>query len=192
MRSADDGGPAPADGSAARPADRARCAVHPARPAVDACPACGRPRCAADAAGAGCAACRTARSAPAAPPAPPLERLVRAALAGLGAAVLGGLVAAQYVDAELFAYLTPAVVGAGCGAAAQAAAGGPRRGATADRVRVVAAGAGVLGVALGFLLEGSRDPVSAGALLPYGLAVLGAVLWTLPPKRRAPTAGRAG
>jgi hypothetical protein len=169
-----------------------RCAAHPARPAVDACPVCSRPRCGADASaggGTGCAACLATRAAPGPPPASPLERLVRAALAALGAAVLGGLVAAQYVDAGVFAALAPAVVGAACGAAAQAASGVTRppvrgRGPLALRVRAVAALAGVLGVGLGFVLEGSRAPMSAEALLPYALALAGAVLWTAPPRRR--------
>jgi len=162
----------------------ARCAVHPGRPALDRCPACGRPRCAADAAAHGPRRC-AADDVPvrAAGPEPtPLERLVRAALAGLGAAVLGGLVAAQYVDAELFAYLTPAVVGAGCGAAAQSASGSRGRDRTAGQVRGAGALAGVLGVGLGFLLEGSRAPLTAGAALSYLLAVAGAVVWTLPPR----------
>jgi hypothetical protein len=179
-----------------------RCAVHPARPAVDRCPVCDRPRCAPDAGRhgpGGCGGCRATGPAPG-PPAPaPLERLVRAALAALGAAVLGGPVAAQYVDAELFAYLTPLVVGAGCGAAAQAASGGTRgpdrgRGRTALGIRALAAVAAVLGVGLGFLLEQSRPPLSSAALVPALLAVAGAVLWTLPPKTRAacvPPTGRA-
>jgi peptidoglycan/LPS O-acetylase OafA/YrhL len=184
-----------------------RCAVHPARPAVDDCAVCARPRCAADAAthgGHGCAVClagRAERDRPAAPPASSLERLVRAALATLGAAVLGGLVAAQYVDAELFALLTPVVVGAGCGAAAQAASGGTRgglsRGRTAQQVRAIGVVGGVLGVGLGFLLERSHDPLSPHAVVPTLLAVAGAVLWTLPPRAGGARAvrsqdGRAG
>lgn len=168
-----------------------RCAVHASRPAVDACPVCGRARCAADAAqhgAAGCAApvhAATARG----PDVPPLERLVRGALAGLGAGVLGGVVAAQYVDAELLGYLTPVVVGAGCGAAAQAAAGTVRgpdrgRGPTALRVRAVAALCAVLAVGLGLLLEGSSAPLSSGAVVPALLAAAGALLWTVPPRRR--------
>ena len=166
--------------------------MHPVRPAVDACPVCDRPRCAADAAehgDRGCPACRPAGTAPATAPPPPLERLVRGALAALGAAVLGGVVAAQYVDAELFAYLTPFVVGVGCGAAAQAAASA-RTGPTATRLRAVAAVCAVLGVGLGFLLEGSRAPVSTGAAVPALLGVAGALLWTVPP--RGARGGRAG
>jgi hypothetical protein len=127
----------------------------------------------------------------AAAPGGPAERLVRGALAAFGTCLLGGLVAAQYVDAELFAYLTPFVVGVLCGAAAQAAAGGPRRGPTALRVRAVAALLAVLGVGLGLLLEGSHRPLSGAAVVPALLALAGAVLWTAPP-RRARRAGPAG
>ena len=176
----------------------ARCAVHPARPALDRCPVCGRPRCAVDAgrhADRGCAACVRAPG-PAVAPVPPLERLVRAALGALAAALLGGLVAAQYVDAGLFAVLTPAVVGAGAGAAAQAASGvvrGPERGRgrTARQVRAIGAAGGVLGVGLGFLLERSRDPLSTGALLPCAVAVAGSLLWTAPPRRPRARPGAA-
>lgn len=108
---------------------------------------------------------------------------MRGALAALGAALLGGPVAAQYVEAELFAYLTPVVVGVVCGAAAQAAAGGPRRGAAALRVRGVASVCAVLAIGLGVLLEGSSRPLSLAALAPVLLAVAGALLWTAPPRR---------
>jgi hypothetical protein len=168
--------------------------VHPLRPAVDRCPSCGRARCAPDRAAHGPQRCAADPPPVASAGRPPgrLEQLVRAALAGLGAALLGGLVAAQYVDAELFGYLTPAVVGAACGAAAQSASGAPRRGPAGRGVRAVGALAGVLGVALGFLLEGSRAPVSSAAALPFALAVAGALLWTLPPRAARPTAGPAG
>ena len=167
-----------------------RCAVHPLRPAVDACPVCGRPRCGPDAAEhgpRGCAACLAAAPGDAHRPPDDRERLVRGALAAVGAAVLGGMVAAQYVDAELFAYLTPLVVGVGCGAAAQGAAA-VRTGPVAQRLRAVAAVCAVLAVGLGFLLEGSRAPVSAGAVVPALLGVAGALLWTVPPRaaRRPP------
>jgi hypothetical protein len=169
----------------------ARCAVHPGRPAVDACPVCRRPRCGPDATtapGGGCLACRgVARRRFAVSGA---ERLVRAALAATPVALLGGVVAAQYVGAGLFAYLTPAVVGVLCGAAAQAAAGGPRRGDLALAVRALACLYAVLGVAFGFVLERSVDPLASATLLPYACAVLGVVLWTSPPKVR--TGGRRG
>lgn len=164
----------------------ARCAVHPVRPAVDACPVCRRPRCGPDVAlapGGGCLVCEGAapRSRSGASGG---ERLVRAALGVTPVALLGGLVAAQYVGAELFAYLTPAVVGVLCGAAAQAAAGGPRRGDVAVGVRAVACLYAVLGIALGFVLEQSVDPLEPATLVPYACALLGAFLWTLPPKGR--------
>jgi hypothetical protein len=120
---------------------------------------------------------------------PPREALVRAALAAYGAALLGGLVAAQYVDAELFALLTPAVVGAACGAAGQSASRVLRspergRGPLSRAVRAVACVAALLGVGLGFVLERSTDPVSSSALLPCATAVVACLLWTAPPRRR--------
>lgn len=163
-----------------------RCAVHPLRPVVDTCPVCRRPRCGPDAGqapGGGCLACRGV-AAGRRFAVSPAERLVRAALGATPVALLGGVVAAQYVGAELFAYLTPAVVGVLCGAAAQAAAGGPRRGKVALGVRTIACLYAVLGIAVGFVLEQSVDPLEGGTLLPYACAVLGAFLWTLPPKPR--------
>ena len=167
-----------------------RCAVHPVRPAVDACPVCGRPRCSADAAaapGGGCLACGARPGdAPVVRPPDRLERLVRAALASTAVALPGGVVAAQYVGAQLFAYLTPFVLGVLTAAAAQAAAGAGRTGGSTGPVRLVAAGYAVLGVALGFVLEQSEDVLDPRTLLPYAAAVAGVVLWTLPP--RAPRA----
>jgi hypothetical protein len=166
-----------------------RCAVHPLRPSVDACPVCARGRCGPDAAaapGGGCLACHGVSSAAPAP-VRPAERLVRAALGATPVTLLGGVVAAQYVGAELFAYLTPAVVGVLCGAAAQAAAGGARRGPVALGIRAVACLYAVLGVALGFVLERSVDVLAGETLVPYAFAVVGVALWTAPPKasRRA-------
>lgn len=111
---------------------------------------------------------------------------MRAALAASGVALAGGLVASQYVGAEVFSYLTPAVVGVLCGAAAQAAAGGPRRGRPAAVVRALACGYALLGVALGFVLERSVGALDRATLLPYAAAVAGAFLWTLPPRSRTP------
>jgi hypothetical protein len=165
-----------------------RCGVHPVRRAVDRCPVCARPRCAADAAaapGGGCPACAglpdggTAASTRAPGP---QERLVRGALAAHGVAVLGGVVAAEYVDAPLFSYLTPFVVGVLTAAAAQAASASPRTGSDAIRLRLLAVVYALLGVALGFVLEQSTDVLAGDTLLPYAAAVVGVVLWTLPPK----------
>lgn len=163
----------------------ARCAAHPVRRAVDACPVCDRLRCAADAElapGGGCVGCggRTGSVAAARPPV--REQLVRAALAAYGAALLGGVVAAQYVGAEVFAYLTPFVVGVLTAASAQAASGAARAGAVARQVRLVAVAYAVLGVALGFVLEASEGVLEARSFLPYAAAVAGVVLWLLPPK----------
>lgn len=172
----------------------ARCAVHPSRPAAGRCPVCDRPRCAADAAlhgDLGCAACRTPAAARSRPPST-VEVLTRAVLAALGAALVGGTVLSEYVDAPVFGLATPAVVGAACGAAAQAAAGAPRRGGPAGLVRAVAAAVAVLGVGVGLLLEGSHAPLSAGAVLPAALAVAGCLLWTVPPRRPATPGGPAG
>lgn len=124
------------------------------------------------------------------------EVLTRAALAGLAAALVGGAVFAEYVSAPVFGLATPAVVGAGCGAAAQAAAGAPRHGRPAALVRALAAVLSVLGVGVGLLLEGSHRPVSGAALVPAALALAGCLLWTLPPRSRPaavrPPGGPAG
>lgn len=165
-----------------------RCGVHPVRRAVDLCPVCARPRCAADAEqapGGGCSACRgSATSGPVRRAVPVQERLVRGALAAHGVAVLGGVVAAEYVDAPLFSYLTPFVVGVLTAAAAQAASGAARSGTDAMRIRLVAVVYALLGVALGFVLEKSTGTLDSSTLLPYAAAVGGVVLWTLPPKAR--------
>ena len=168
----------------------ARCAVHPVRRAVDRCPVCSRPRCAADAdlaPGGGCPACGGTPDGAGSSRqrvVPPLEKLVRAALAAQAVALLGGVVAQQYVEAQLFAYLTPFVVGVLTAAAAQSAATGARVGPDAGRVRVVAVVYAVLGVALGFVLEESTDVFAGSTVLPYLAAVAGVILWTLPPKAR--------
>ncbi len=114
-----------------------------------------------------------------------LERYVRAALASTAVALLGGVVAAQYVGAAVFAYLTPFVVGVLTGAAAQAAAGIPKGGPGGNGIRLIAAVYALLGVALGFVLERSEGVLSAASVLPYLAALVGVVLWTLPPKSRS-------
>lgn len=133
--------------------------------------------------GGGCLACRGTDPGATARPATLLERGVRAALASTAVALIGGVVAAQYVGAQLFAYLTPFVLGVLTAAAAQSASGEGRTGSTGGRVRLVAVVYAVLGVALGFVLEGSAGVLDGDALLPYAAAVAGVVLWTLPPKR---------
>ncbi|MCU1591490.1 MAG: hypothetical protein JWP11_2746 [Frankiales bacterium] len=170
------------------PAPGARCAVHPSRPAVDACPVCGRPRCGADAAAPvrGCLACTPLDSATAAVVAPPtdVERLVRATLAAYAVALLGGPVGSEYVGATVFEYLGPFVVGVICGGAATRAAGTDGRDRIGRAVRGLSALLAVLSVAFSFVLEESRDALSVSpqVLLPYAAAVAGAILWTIPPR----------
>lgn len=115
-----------------------------------------------------------------------LERSVRAALASTAVALAGGVVCAQYVGSGLYGYVVPAVLGVLTGAAAQAAAPGPRTGAAALRVRAIAVAYAVLGVALGFVLERSQGALEAASLLPYACALAGVVLWTLPPRAGPP------
>jgi hypothetical protein len=167
-----------------------RCAAHPSRPAVDACPVCDRPRCGADqvaAPGGGCTVCGGADGRPARRPArPPDERelLVRAALAAYAAAVAWGYVTAEYVGAGYFAYLSPAVLGVLCGGAATSAAGSPRPGPLLQRVRLAAVLLALLGSGLGFVLEGTYGVLSASTdvLVPYAITVAAAWLWTSPPR----------
>lgn len=169
------------------PALRARCAVHPGRPAVDTCPVCERPRCGADAATLrGCLACSgvSESAAPTTPPPTGPEQLVRGALAAYVVGLLGGVIGSEYVGATVFEYLGPFVVGVVCGGAATRAAGTDGSGPVGQRVRGVAALIAVLSVALGFVLEESQDVLSASldVLLPYAAAVAGALLWTMPPR----------
>lgn len=172
-------------------AQPARCAVHPARRASDACPVCQRPRCAADAASyaaRGCAACSTVSAAAPAPPRS--EWLTRAAVAALGVAYVGAWVAAQYVDTQYFALIVPALIGLACAWAASAAAG-KTSAARPPRVLVlIGAVAAVLGTALSDrLVPGGQNLfVPAGHRLPpYLAAVIGAYAWPVlfgPPKAR--------
>lgn len=180
------------------PGISARCAAHPARPAVDSCPLCTRPRCGADQAaapGGGCAVCLGGGVGAAAAvasrrhllPSQP-ELLVRAMLAANAAAVAWGYVTAEYVGADLFKYLSPAVLGILCGGAATAAAGTPGPGVLGTRVRLLSVVYAVLGSALGFLLEGTYEVLSTSVdvLVPYAIAVAAAWLWTAPPRRSKP------
>jgi len=171
----------------------ARCAVHPVRAAVDACPICARARCAADAAaapGGGCLVCGGGRTTTRPDRLP--ERVIRAALAATATALAGGYVASEYVGAPIFAYVMPFLVGVLTGAAAQAAAGGARRGPAALAVRVTGCLYAVVGVGFGFSVEGSQPLAGTGALLPYATAIAGVLLWTAPPRRAVRPAGRAG
>jgi hypothetical protein len=136
----------------------------------------------------GCLGCTGEEQAPAHTGRPPgdLERLVRAALASYAVALIGGPIGSEYVGATIFEYLGPFVVGVLSGGAATRAARTDGRGRVGRAVRAIAAGLGVLGVAFSFLLEKSQDVLSVhpAVLLPYLLAVAGALLWTMPPRSR--------
>jgi hypothetical protein len=167
-----------------------RCAAHPARPAHDACPRCGRPRCDADIEAfgeRGCAACDAGRRLQR--PVGLLEACVRAGLAAWPVILVGGWIATQYVYDHIFSLVVPGLVGVAACLAATTAAG--RRDPTATVVVVaIAAAAAILGTALGFhLIEGGRQsalrPWSVvGA--PYLSAIAGVIAYRLLfPERRA-------
>jgi len=160
-----------------------RCAVHPSRPAVDDCPACGRPRCGADRSafggrGGGCAACRGGRLTERAT-ASALERLVRAALVAFALGLFGGWIGTEYIGAGAFADIVPGLVGLACASSAAAAARTTGRGRLDVAARALGAFAAVLGTALAYkLVPGGGDPWSpAGTVLPtYAAAVVGAAV----------------
>jgi hypothetical protein len=116
---------------------------------------------------------------------PPTRRelLVRGALAANLMAVLWGFVEAEYVQAGVFQYLAPLVLGAFTGGVALAAAGQPR-GTDGIRLRLVAVGYALLGCGFGFVKEGTFGvfSTSGDVLLPYLLAAAACWGWTLPPK----------
>jgi hypothetical protein len=160
----------------------ARCASHPARPAVDSCPICARDRCAADASGYAASGCRVCRAEGAGSGTRPLtEQAVRAGLAALAAALAGGWIVVEYVNVRYMSLIAPGVLGLGVSWAASAAAG------TRDRrggwvVLGVASAAAVLGTALGFRLFGRPvTPVHPlrQVWLPYVAAVVGIAGWPL-------------
>jgi hypothetical protein len=159
-----------------------RCAIHPARPAHDECPVCGRARCLADArrfAATGCPACATSGPGAAASPAGRLEPLVRAGLAGLAVAYVGGWIATQYVRVHLMSLAAPAVIGL---AAAFAVPRAARLLRPSYPAWVVAAAAALLGTALGFALTpGGQNPLQHWGVVggPYLAALAGVVLGPL-------------
>lgn len=121
------------------------------------------------------------------PPLPSLERLVRAALAANVVAVLGGLVASQYVGAPYFAFIAPFAVGLFCAMAASRAARTDGSGPVGMQVRVLAISYALLGTGLGFVAVPGRGDAFApvgDVLPPYLSALVGVVLWMLPPRRR--------
>ena len=174
----------------------ARCAVHPARLAVDSCPVCGRDRCGLDAsryAESGCAACVATRTTVRSPDLP--EVLVRAGLAGFAAALAGGWVATQHVGVHLMSTFAPALVGLATSWACLAAAGS---GGTNRRRAVVAVAAveALLGTALAYRLFPLSPLHPLDQVGPPYVAALGGVLaWPLlfgPPRRPSAAEGQAG
>jgi hypothetical protein len=134
----------------------------------------------------GCLACATERTetAPAVRPAGDLERLVRGSLAAYAVALVSAPVGNEYVQATVFEYLGPFVVGMICGGAANRAAHTDGRGRIGRAVRASAAVLAVFSVALSFVLEKSQHVLSTSSdVLPaYAAAIAGALLWTLPPR----------
>lgn len=157
-----------------------RCALHPARPAHDACPVCARPRCLADTrtwGNGGCGACAPV-AARRPRPTGGVELAVRAGLTGLAVSYGGGWIATQYVRVHLMSLAAPAVVGL---AAAFAVPRAARRWHPAA-AWAVAAAAAVLGTALGFALTpGGQNPLRHWDVVggPYLAAVVGVALGPL-------------
>jgi hypothetical protein len=169
----------------------ARCAAHPSRLSVSTCQTCARPRCAADVAAwpGGCSVCQgatRARPTRARRRAENRELLLRATLAANATSLAMGYVVAEYVQADLFKWLAPLVLGVLTGLAATSASGNPRDGLLARRVRLVSGIYSLLGTAYGFVLEGTFTALSASTdvLIPYLIAVGAAWAWTTPPKRK--------
>lgn len=113
---------------------------------------------------------------------------MRATLAANGAAIAWGYVTAEYVGADYFEYLSPAVLGVLCGGAATAAAGSPRAGVLLHRIRLVCVLYALLGTAFGFVLEGTYGALSTSShvLVPYAIAAGAAWLWTTAPRQPSP------
>lgn len=115
-----------------------------------------------------------------------LPRYVRAALTGTVSAVLGGIVASEYIGTALFSLLVPFLVGVLCAGATRRAGQTDGRGTLGRRIRGMGVGYAVLGVAVGFKVVpgGSSAFRPALEVVPtYLSAALGAVLESIPAKR---------
>jgi hypothetical protein len=162
-----------------------RCAVHPSRPANDACPVCARPRCAADAhaaPGGGCLACEGRRGRAVPPPAAPPALIAAAAAAG-PVAIVTGLIASEYVGAAWYIGLgaVPAFVGIVVSMIAERAAGTAR----GPRLRVLAAVYSVLAMMVAYQpARAAESPfvLQWRVLLTYAIAAGTSWLWTVPPR----------
>ncbi|MDQ6649801.1 MAG: hypothetical protein M3Z02_06755 [Actinomycetota bacterium] len=190
----------PTDGGAdALPAPSLRCAVHPARPALDRCPVCRQPRCGVDAdlsPGGGCLRCSgVAAGLPVGHPRSTAGRLVTAVLAVVPATVAAAWVSSQYVGAAVFSLVLPGLTGCLCGWVVLRAAGGADRTALGYAVRTLAVVAAAAGTACSFLFvpggESALHP--AGRVVPpYAVAVAAAWLWTRPAARARDGRGQEG
>ncbi|MCA1824052.1 MAG: hypothetical protein LC640_07270 [Frankia sp.] len=169
-----------------------RCAAHPARLAVDRCPVCQRPRCAADAGPRGCTLCR-GRAADGGPAGMSPAALTRAALFATPVAVVGGAVASQYVGAEYLSLVVPAFVGFAAAAAAERGA----RPARGRGPRVIGVAYALVAIAYGFrFIQGATalDVVSPvrDVVPPYFVAAVVAWLAGAPPRAARASARDAG
>lgn len=197
-----DGRPSPAADPVTPPAatPAGRCAVHPGRPAVDACLICERSRCALDAQaapGGGCLGCQGRSHAGGPPdrrrPGSAAGRVAVTALALVPAALAGGWVSSQYVDAQVFSLVLPALTGCLCGWVTLRCARPMTRGPLGYAVRVLAVLAAVAGTVCSFrFVPGGQSALHpAGRVLPpYAAAAAAAWLWTRPPSRRRAQTGR--
>lgn len=160
-----------------------RCVAHPALLGVDACPVCGRARCAGDVAtfgATGCVLCSRDAGARRPVALPALVVLLRAGVIGAIAIFPGGWILRQYVNVQYMSVAGPAVFGLLASAVVSAAGlrAVPGRWWTLG-VAVVSA---VLGTALGFRLFGTPvtpiEPLRQ-VWLPYVASLIGAVAWPL-------------
>ena len=101
----------------------------------------------------------------------------------------------EYIGAPYVAYIAPFLVGVLCGAVMLRAAASTGAGPVGSRVRALAVVYAVLGVGVGFKLVpggGSAWHPVLEVAPAYVCAVLGAVLWTWPAKRRPAPPDRTG
>lgn len=108
-----------------------------------------------------------------------LELLVRGGLAVVPITLVGGWIAAQYVEVHIFSWLFPALVGLAAAWLGGLAVG--RDGIPGLAVSALGAVGGLLATALGFRLfpHGPSDPLHPWSQnwLPYVCSVGGAALW---------------
>ena len=160
-----------------------RCAKHPARPAVDECPVCARPRCGADAEaapGGGCLVCG-GTTAPSDTSThilrSPAERLIAGALVAYFVGLLGAPIASEYVGSQGFAEIVPFLLGLVCAAGAAIVTRTGGRGRLDVATRAIGGVAAVLATAFSFrLVPGGESPFTPldDVGVPYLCAIAGA------------------